>query len=154
MFLAATLLITSVHIGQSLVSLYGLAVSYFSITNLQKYEEKSEKAAKYSGTAEHQLHKTRTTQASGALSILASLLLSFILATVSFTKVTTVVLNLAMAGIAVAAHMHVKDFWHAKAKVPFVDGYNEGISRSQEIIKILALLSGSWGVTAILGLIF
>lgn len=69
MFLAATLAVTAIHIGQSLVSLYGLAVSYFSITNLQKYEEQSEKAAKYSGTAEHQLHKTRTTQASGALSV-------------------------------------------------------------------------------------
>ena len=78
MFLAASLLITSLHIGQSLVSLYGLAVSYFSITNLQRYEEKSEKAAKYSGTAEHQLHKTRTTQASGALSVrTASLSLCF-----------------------------------------------------------------------------
>jgi len=69
MFLAATLFLTTCHVGQSLVSLYGLAVSYFSITNLQKYEEQSEKAAKYSGTAEHQLHKTRTTQASGALSV-------------------------------------------------------------------------------------
>lgn len=59
-----------------------------------------------------------------------------------------------MAGIAFAAHIHVKNFWTAKAKVPFVDGYNEGISRSQEIIKILTVLSGSWGVTALLGLIF
>lgn len=59
-----------------------------------------------------------------------------------------------MAGIALAAHVHVKNFWTAKAKVPFVDGYNEGISRSQEIIKILAVLSGSWAVTAVLGLVF
>ena len=49
--------------------------------------------------------------------------------------------------------MHVKNFWTAKAKVPFVDGYNEGISRSQEIIKILALLSGSWALTAVVGLL-
>ena len=80
--------------------------------------------------------------------------MSFILATASFTKTTSVLLNAVMAGIALAAHVHVKNFWHAKAKVPFVDGYNEGISRSQEIIKILLLLGGSWAVTAVLGLVF
>ena len=65
----ATMLIQTVHILQSLLSLYGLSISYFSITNLQKYEEQTKKAAKWSTTAEHQLHKTRTTQASGALTV-------------------------------------------------------------------------------------
>jgi len=62
-------LLTIAHLAQSLLSLYGLATSYISITKLQKYEKQSEKAAKWSNTAAHQLHKTRTTQASGALSV-------------------------------------------------------------------------------------
>jgi len=63
------MLLQLVHIAQSLISIYGLSISYFSVTNLQKYEEQSKKAAKWSGAAEHQLHKTRTTQASGALTV-------------------------------------------------------------------------------------
>ena len=65
----ATMALPIAHAGQSAVSLYGLYTSYVAITNLQKYEKQTEKAAKYSGTAEHQLHKTRTTQASGALAV-------------------------------------------------------------------------------------
>ena len=50
-------------------SAYTLYLSSIAIQNLQKYEETSKKAAKYSNTAEQQLHKTRTTQASGVLSV-------------------------------------------------------------------------------------
>lgn len=57
------------HVPQVLLSAYGLYVSYISITNLRQYEEKSEKAAEWSSAAEHQLHKTRTTQASGAITV-------------------------------------------------------------------------------------
>ena len=57
------------HIGQLLYSLYGGYISYIAITNLQKYEEISKKAAEWSEEAENQLWKTRTTQASGALAV-------------------------------------------------------------------------------------
>lgn len=57
------------HTGQVALCAYGAYVSYIAIRNLQQYEETSKKAAKYSGEAEHQLHKTRTTQASGAVCV-------------------------------------------------------------------------------------
>jgi hypothetical protein len=57
------------HTGQVALCAYGAYVSYIAIRDLQQYEETSKKAAKYSTTAEHQLHKTRTTQSSGAICV-------------------------------------------------------------------------------------
>jgi hypothetical protein len=57
------------HALQAAFSGYTLYLSSIAIRHLQKYEETSKKAAKYSNIAEHQLHKTRTTQASGALAV-------------------------------------------------------------------------------------
>jgi hypothetical protein len=57
------------HAAQVALSAYGLQVSYVAITNLQQYEERTKKAAKYSNEAGRRLHKTRTTQASGALAV-------------------------------------------------------------------------------------
>jgi hypothetical protein len=65
----ATALLSISHALQASFSAYTLYLSSISIRNLQKYEETSKKAAKYSNIAEQQLHKTRTTQASGALSV-------------------------------------------------------------------------------------
>ena len=50
------------HLAQAGLSAYSLYHAYISITNLRQYEEKSEKAAEWSATVEHELHKTRTTQ--------------------------------------------------------------------------------------------
>jgi len=58
-----------VNLGQVAFSAYNLWLASVSITNLQKYEEKSKKAAEYSNTAAHELHKTRTTQTSSALAV-------------------------------------------------------------------------------------
>lgn len=69
---ATMVLVQLLHVPQAALSAYGLYMSYISITNLRQYEEKSEKAAKWSGEAERQLHKTRTTQATGALSVCAT----------------------------------------------------------------------------------
>ncbi|KAG9708450.1 hypothetical protein KCU73_g17529, partial [Aureobasidium melanogenum] len=44
------------HTGQIALCAYGAYVSYIAIRDLQQYEETSKKAAKYSTTAEHQLH--------------------------------------------------------------------------------------------------
>ena len=71
----ATALISLLHALQASFGAYTLYLSSISIRNLQKYEESSKKAAKYSNIAEQQLHKTRTTQASGALSVLHAFLL-------------------------------------------------------------------------------
>jgi len=57
------------NLGQLTFSAYNLWLASISITNLQKYEEKSKKAAEYSNTAAHELQKTRTTQISSALAV-------------------------------------------------------------------------------------
>jgi len=64
-----TTLVYLIHAAQAATSAYGLYCVYVSGTNLQKYEDKTERAAKYSNTAEHQLHKTRVTQASGGAAV-------------------------------------------------------------------------------------
>jgi len=50
---------------QLLIEVYTLSLSYRSISNLRVYEDKAQKAAKYSNVAQHQLHKTQVTEASG-----------------------------------------------------------------------------------------
>ena len=57
------------HAPQACLSAYVVYLSSIAVPKLQQYEEKSEKAAQYSNAAEHQLHKTRTTQTSGALTV-------------------------------------------------------------------------------------
>jgi hypothetical protein len=61
----ASILTPIIHALQVALSARSLYLASISISNLQEYEETSEKAAEYSNTAERQLHKTRTTQASG-----------------------------------------------------------------------------------------
>lgn len=53
----------------SATSLYAARSSYIAIANLRKYEERSERAAKYSETAAQQLYKTRVTQSSSAAAV-------------------------------------------------------------------------------------
>ena len=52
-------------------------------------------------------------------------------------------LNLA---VQLAARMHVKEFWDNKAKVPFVEGYNEAISGTAEIVRVLGLSGSLWAI--------
>jgi len=47
------------------------------------------------------------------------------------------------------ARAHVNDFWKAKAKVPFVDGYNEAITRSNDLLQIMKYLEWSWALTSV-----
>ena len=53
----------------ALLSLYAAQKSYIAITNLQQYEERTEKAAKHLDKAAQDLYKTRVTQASGAAAV-------------------------------------------------------------------------------------
>jgi 7-keto-8-aminopelargonate synthetase-like enzyme len=53
----------------SALSAYGLYLSKENITRLQQYEKQSEKAAEWSNTAAQKLHKTRTTQTSGTVTV-------------------------------------------------------------------------------------
>lgn len=51
------------------LSLFGIACSYFAITQLRGYEQTTKKLAKWSEVVEQELSKTRTTQASGAIAV-------------------------------------------------------------------------------------
>lgn len=51
------------------LSAYTTYVSIRSILNVRTYEEKTEKAAKWSGTVEDQLWQTRKTEAAGLLAV-------------------------------------------------------------------------------------
>lgn len=57
------------HSLQAALSAYALYHSYIAINKLREYEDISEKVSKFSSTAKHQLHKTRTTQASAAFAV-------------------------------------------------------------------------------------
>lgn len=65
--------IAFLSIPLALLSVYSARTSYYAITNLQRYEERSEKAARHFDKAAHDLHKTRTTQASGAAAVRVSI---------------------------------------------------------------------------------
>jgi hypothetical protein len=59
-------LLHAVEIGVSGYALYHASIA---IPNLQKYESKSKKAAKYLDTAARELHRTRTTQTAGTVAV-------------------------------------------------------------------------------------
>jgi hypothetical protein len=71
----ASALLTVLYSLQAAFGAYNLYLASISISNLQKYEEASKKAAEYSNIAESQLHKTRTTQATSAIAVRHSFLL-------------------------------------------------------------------------------
>ncbi|MCJ1322162.1 hypothetical protein MMC15_007508 [Xylographa vitiligo] len=149
-----TLLLPTLHAGQALLSAYGLYTSYISVTHLQQYESTSEKAAEYLSAAAHQLHKTRTTQASGALAILTSLLTSLtLLARPSIPLPTAAAANVAVGALTLGAMLHVGNFWRGKARVPFVEGYNEGMRRTEELRRVLGWLAMSWAATGVGGVV-
>lgn len=58
-----------IHLAQALLSGYGAFHSYKAIVNLQTYEATTKKLAKWSDEVGKQLHKTRTTQATAALTV-------------------------------------------------------------------------------------
>jgi len=144
-----------VHTVQAGFSAYNLYLASISIQNLQGYEGMSEKAAKYSNTAEHQLHKTRTTQASGTIAVLFSLVSSVYMLAGSpglSRQLTVVGLNVvALEG----ARQHVGAFWKQSARIPIpgAGDYNQAEKNTQEIKINLAYLAASWvGAGALLAL--
>ncbi len=58
-----------IHLAQALLSGYGAFHSYKAIVNLQTYEATTKKLARWSDEVGKQLHKTRTTQATAALTV-------------------------------------------------------------------------------------
>lgn len=172
----ATVLLSVLHALQASFSAYTLYLSSISIRNLQKYEETSKKAAKYSNIAEQQLHKTRTTQASAALSVHPShsaisaplthyqVLFSF-LSSLSLAAYQIFSGRLGMTGAVLVAsanvaalemaRQHVGAFWKGKAKVPLpgVGEYNDAISKTQEVKLNMLYLVASWAAVGVLSLV-
>ncbi|KAL2039516.1 hypothetical protein N7G274_007788 [Stereocaulon virgatum] len=134
-----------------LVSLYAAQKSYIAITNLQQYEEKSEKAAKYLDKAAHELYKTRFTQATGAATVLVSVISSV---TLFFRPNTSPVLPFINVATTTAAYMHITNFWRLKAQVPFVTGFNEGIRKSNDLRRILVVMGVGWAFTGAVGVLW
>lgn len=60
-----------------------------------------------------------------------------------------VLLSAANAGGIALANRHIGDFWHDKAKVPFLSDYNEGINASNQMRQALMVLAISWAVAAV-----
>lgn len=50
------------------------------------------------------------------------------------------------------AYSHITGFWKAKAEVPFVTGFNEGIRKSNDLRRLLVSLGVGWVLTGALGL--
>lgn len=48
--------------------------------------------------------------------------------------------------VQLAARVHIKEFWDNKAKIPFFEGYNEAISGTAEIVRVLGLSGSLWVV--------
>ncbi|KAI1866366.1 uncharacterized protein JN550_007754 [Neoarthrinium moseri] len=144
------------HLAQAGLAGYGAQQSYIAITNLQKYEETSEKLAKYSNEAERQLHKTRTTQTSGALAIAVSLLAALYL----FFKGSSggslfrMLASPAMCGGIYLARAHIQDFWAGGKRVPLpkMEDYNEAQRRTEELLQVLDWLMFSWAATSLVAL--
>ena len=53
-----------------------------------------------------------------------------------------------------AAYAHITGFWKAKAEVPFVTGFNEGIRKSNDLRQLLVSLGVGWALTGAVGLMW
>ena len=62
-------LVFTFHLAQSCLNAYTGYLSHNAIARLLTWEQTAERAAKFSSEAAEQLHKTRTTQAAGAISV-------------------------------------------------------------------------------------
>jgi len=138
-----------IHCLQAGLSGYVLYHASISVPKLQKYESKSEKAAKYSNTAAEQLQRTRSTQTVGVVAGVFSTITSLVLALhVVPSGSKNLALNVA-AGLATAgASVYMGHFWDEKAKVPLMQDYNDAINSSKTIRGQLALIGMLWGVSS------
>jgi len=138
------------HFHQALFSAYAVYLSSISVSDSKQYESKAEKAAEWSNTAEHELHKTRTTLTSGTAASFCSFVTSLNLLLIPTTIPTWLKLTLNTANVVttLAAEAHIRGYWSGKAKVPLVDQYNEAISTTNQLRILLWCLAGIWTVTS------
>jgi hypothetical protein len=58
-------------------------------------------------------------------------------------------LSIVNFGTCIFAYAHIHDFWRDKARVPFLNDFNDAITLTNEISTYLACLAGSWAVSAL-----
>ncbi|CAK4032662.1 hypothetical protein AC578_2332 [Lecanosticta acicola] len=146
--------IRGLHIVQALLGAYGATVSFVAINNLLQYEETAKKLAEWSDTAAHELHKTRTTQATGAIAIFASLIASLTLAVAphALLKIVRVGISPVLLVAILFARAHIKNYWAPKdgktvgvrIPLPKMEQYNEAQRQTQKLLKVLEYLEYSW----------
>ena len=146
------------NVTQVGLCLWAGTYSYAAVTRLLQYEDTSEKAAKISTTAAQELHKTRTTETSGALIVSTNPILHTITLTIQVvvTLIWSCTLLFGLAspstfrafGISsavtcgiLAVRTYVSSFWTPKSGVPFIQKYNEGIENSKRLVQVLGYLA-------------
>ncbi|KAI8624939.1 hypothetical protein F5Y19DRAFT_282790 [Xylariaceae sp. FL1651] len=147
------------HFGQVVIAAYGAMQSQVAISNLLTYEDASKKLAKISSEAERQLHRTRTTQASGAVAIVVSFVVSLLLATqgASYSVLVRCLASPVMALAVYSARAHLQDFWTGKdgksvtSKIPLpkMEGYNVALEKTQRLLDVLGWLTMAWALTSV-----
>ncbi|KAI0910169.1 hypothetical protein F4823DRAFT_562227 [Ustulina deusta] len=158
------MLLKLAHLAQIVIAVYGAMQCQVAISRLVEYEDATKKLAKISGEVERQLHKTRTTQAAGAIAILASFAASVLLITrgASYGPLVRYLVSPIMALAVFAARAYLRDFWARKSgkpvtanKIPLpkMEGYNEALERTQKSLQVLGWLTISWAASSALALI-
>ncbi|KAI3335506.1 hypothetical protein F4824DRAFT_501133 [Ustulina deusta] len=158
------MLLKLAHLAQIVIAVYGAMQCQVAISRLVEYEDATKKLAKISGEVERQLHKTRTTQAAGAIAILASFAASVLLITrgASYGPLVHYLVSPIMALAVFAARAYLRDFWAGKSgkpvtanKIPLpkMGGYNEALERTQKSLQVLGWLTISWAASSALALI-
>ncbi|KAI1172863.1 hypothetical protein F4777DRAFT_590271 [Nemania sp. FL0916] len=155
------MLLKLVHVAQVVIAAYGAVQFQVAITRLLEYEDATKKLAKISNEAERQLHKTRTTQAAGAVALLVSFAVSALLATGGAPSILVSYLASPVMALTVfAARTYIQDFWGKGGKkitankipLPKLGAYNEALERTQKALEVLRWLGISWAASTVLAL--
>jgi hypothetical protein len=149
------------HFAQVIIAAYGAMQSQVAIMRLLTYEDAIKKLAKISSEAEHQLHRTRTTQASGAVAILVSFVVSLLLATggASYGFLVRYFASPVMMFAVYMAQGHLQGYLKsgktvtAKIPLPKMDNYNEALDKTQKLLDVLRWLTISWALTSAMALL-
>ncbi|KAI1120493.1 hypothetical protein F5Y10DRAFT_258287 [Nemania abortiva] len=157
------MLLKLIHVAQIVIAAYGAMQSQVAISKLLEYEDATKKLAKISSEAERQLHKTRTTQAAGAVTILVSFAISVLLVTrgASYGALVRYLSSPFMALAVLTARTYIQDFWTGKngkvtankVPLPKMGDYNEVLERTQKSVEVLGWLTISWIASSALVLI-
>ncbi|GAB7365388.1 hypothetical protein MBLNU230_g6466t1 [Neophaeotheca triangularis] len=154
-------LLQLLHLPQAALSAWGLYLSAIAIVNLRKYEQTTKKAAEYSKTVEQELHKTQSTQTSGAIAVFLSLEAALILSSVGYLLQPPAWLRYVGSPFVLfavsVARAHVAGYWApqdgknvgVRVPLPKMEAYNEAQKKTEDMLQVLQWLQWSWGVTSV-----